>query len=83
MKPYWITGALFALVFAVLLSIRLDLFSKNLPERQINSVSSADDLPENDTWMNVIQNGQKIGYTHTLFTKEEYGYQLHEYLYLL
>lgn len=82
MKSYWITGTLFGLVFAVLFSIRLGLFSSSSQEQRNRSISSTSDLPERDTWMNVIQNGQKIGYTHTSLTKEEYGYLLQEYLYM-
>lgn len=82
MKPFWITASVFGLVFAVLFFIRLDLFSKFLCESSTTSFLSIKSPPERDTWMNILQNGRKIGASHTTFLKRKNGYLLKETLYM-
>jgi len=82
MKPFWITVFAFGLVFAVLFCIRLDLFSKFLYEPPKPFFSSIDAPIERDSWMNILQNGRKIGASHTSFLKRENGYLLKETLYM-
>ena len=82
MKPFWILLSLFGLIFAILFSFRLGTFNK------FNSVSdelasfSIERVPEKDSWMNILQNGRKIGSSHTFFTKTTKGYLLKETLYI-
>lgn len=82
MKPFWITVFIFGLLFAVLFSIRLDLFNKYLYEPINMSFSSIESPPERDSWMNIIQNGRKIGASHTVFIKTRKGFILKETLYM-
>ena len=82
MKPFWVTFSVLALVFSVLFSIRLDLFNKFLPEQSDISFSSIDSTPERESWMNILQNGRKIGVSHTTFLKRKKGYILKETLYM-
>jgi len=82
MKPFWITVFAFGLVFAVLYCIRLDLFSKFLYEPPKPFFSSIDAPLERDSWMNILQNGRKIGASHTSFLKRKNGYLLKETLYM-
>jgi len=71
MKPFWITVFAFGLVFAVLFCIRLDLFSKFLYEPPKPFFLSIESPLERDSWMNILQNGRKIGASHTSFLKRE------------
>jgi Transglutaminase-like superfamily len=82
MKPFWILLCLFGLIFAILFSFRLGGFNK------FNSVSeelasfSIERVPEKDSWMNILQNGRKIGSSHTTISKMTKGYLLKETLYI-
>ena len=82
MKPFWILLCLFGLIFAILFSFRLGVFN------QFNSVSeelasfSIEGVPEKDSWMNILQNGCKIGSSHTIISKMTKGYLLKETLYI-
>lgn len=82
MKPFWVTVFVFGFIFVALFSIRMDLH-RNLFFEPVNlSFSSMDSLPESDSWMNILQNGRKIGASHTSFSKRGNGYILKETLYL-
>ena len=82
MKPFWVTVLVFGLLFAVLFSMRLDLFNKYLYEPINMSFSSIESSPERDSWMNILQNGRKIGASHTAFIKTRKGFILKETLYM-
>jgi len=82
MKPFWVTVFVFGLIFAVLLSIRLDLFNKYLFEPINMSFSSIESPPERESWMNILQNGRKIGASHTIFIKTRKGFIIKETLYM-
>jgi hypothetical protein len=82
MKPFWVIVSAFGLVFAVLFFIRLDLFSKFFYEPSNTFFSSIEPPLERDTWMNILQNGRKIGASHTTFLKRKNGYLLKETLYM-
>jgi len=82
MKPFWILLSLFGFIFAILFSFRLGVINK------FNSVSeelvpfSIEQVPEKDSWMNILQNGRKIGSSHTFISKTRKGYLLRETLYI-
>jgi len=82
MKPFWILLCLFGLIFAILFSFRLGVFNK------FNSVSEElvsffiERVPEKDSWMNILQNGRKIGSSHTTILNTTKGYLLKETLYI-
>jgi len=83
MKPSWILLSLFGLLFAILFSFRLGIINK------FNSVSqelvpfSIERVPEKDSWMNILQNGRKIGFSHTFISKTTKGYLLKETIYVI
>ena len=58
MKPFWIGGVLFGVLF----SIRLDLYRKTDSSAPLPSGSPASAPSKRDRWMNIFQNGR------TLFT---------------
>ncbi len=81
-KSFIIWAAIFGLIFAALLSFRLDVFSHftNMPEIRIDS--SEKTFIEQDTWMNIFQNGRKIGYSHTVFSKPDGGIRFQEKIFM-
>jgi hypothetical protein len=82
MKPFWMLLCLFGLIFAILFSFRLGVFSTS------NSVSKElasfpiERGSEKHSWMNILQNGRKIGSSYTFISKTTKGYLLKETLYL-
>ncbi|MDY6792296.1 MAG: transglutaminase-like domain-containing protein [Thermodesulfobacteriota bacterium] len=82
MKSYWMAGAFFALVFSVLLIMRMDLLDKIFSAPQALPISSPSVLPSSDTWMNIFQKDKKIGFSHKIFTKKENGYLLQENVFM-
>ncbi len=68
------------LVFAVLLSIRLGFFEKNQNEHAF--IAQADLLSEKDTWMSIFLNDHKIGFSHSIISKENKGYKIEEYVFM-
>jgi len=82
MKPFWILLSLFGLIFTILFSFRLGVFNKfNFVSEELASFS-IEQVPEKDSWMNILQNGRKIGSSHTFISKTTKGYLLKETLYI-
>jgi hypothetical protein len=81
-KPFWVGGAFFGLVFGVLFLIRLDLFNEIFSGSKTPSVFFSDTIPERDTWMNIFQQDDKIGFSHKTFAKEENGYRIQETVFM-
>ncbi|MFC1811562.1 transglutaminase-like domain-containing protein [Thermodesulfobacteriota bacterium] len=82
MKPFWISVALSALVFAVLFAFRLDLFNTFYAKQYEIPVSPVNPMEDRDSWMNIFQGGRKIGFSHSTFLKKEKGYELKEILFM-
>ena len=82
MKPFWILLCFFGLIFAILFSFRLGVFNTSNPVSKELSLFSIERVSEKDSWMNILQNGRKIGSSHTFISKAETGYVLKETLYL-
>ncbi len=72
-------GIFLGISFALLFSIRLGAFSGA-------DSGSADPAPAaveaRDTWMNVFQNGRKIGFAHSALTPLDDGYRLTESVFM-
>jgi hypothetical protein len=77
-KVFWIAGSIFTLSFAVLFTIRLGIIESILSRPKTLSVESIHVVAERDTWMNIFQNENKIGFSHTQLFKEAAGYRLTE-----
>jgi hypothetical protein len=82
MKPFWILLSLFGLIFAILFSFRLGVFNKFSSVSEELTSFSTERIPEKDSWMNILQNGRKIGFSHTFISKTTKGYLLKETLYI-
>jgi len=76
-----IGGVLIAL-FLVLLAFRMDILS--LPAVGDRQLEKAVVMPQEakDTWMNIYQQGRKIGYTHRTFSRREQGFGLREEVFM-
>lgn len=82
MKPFWLACGLFGLLFVGLLSVRLGVFKTFYSAPKDKPFSIKNPLFESDSWMNIFQNGRKIGYSHTTLSKREKGYIIKETLYI-
>ena len=82
MKIFWIGAALSGVLFIALFSLRLGFFDKSPADQFRIAISPDASVPEKDTWKNILQNGEKIGVSHSTLSKTPTGYQLQETLYL-
>jgi len=88
MKPFWITGAFFGLLFILLFSIRSDIFHEFFSAPPLSNSVSDSPLKgkqkghERDSWMNIFQNDLKIGYSHSSLSKQKDGYRLQETVFM-
>lgn len=82
MKPFLIGLIVFGLLFAMLFSIRLDLFNRVFHGPEPMPFFSNSAVIDRDSWMNIFQNGRKIGSSHTTFSKIDTGYLLSEDIYM-
>src|SRR3989339_557408 len=78
-KSFLVAGTALILLFAALLAVRLGVFKRDIPEYAFNPVKG---LSERDSWMNIMQRGRKIGFSHSVLSKKEDGYNLHEAVFM-
>ena len=81
-KSLWVAGIIFGLSFATLFFIRLDLWGNIFSGPKTPSYSAVAALSERDTWMNIFQNDNKIGFSHKKFSKQENGYRIQETVFM-
>lgn len=81
-KWHWIAGGVAAAVFALLLAFRLDIFDGVKKPSMLSQGGSAaqgnQSFRDRESWMNISQNGRKIGYAHRRFYRTDKGYRLAE-----
>ena len=75
-------GIAFTLIFAVLFSLRLDLFSKIKIGPAIPDALSTGSIPQRDTWMNIYQKDRRIGYSRKQFSEADAGYVVQETVFM-
>jgi hypothetical protein len=78
----WIAGALFALVFLFLLTLRLGIFQGGEMDRRGDRILNAEARMDREIWMNILQEGQKIGYVHRQFFKTLEGHNILESVFM-
>jgi len=78
-KSFIASGVFMCLLFAILLAVRIGVFKKEIPEYAFNPVQG---LSERDSWMNIMQKGRKIGFSHSVLSKKEDGYNLRETVFM-
>ena len=76
-----VIGFVFALIFISLLAVRLGMFQKN-EEGMSNPVSISQTSSDRETWMNIFQKDQKIGYVHRQFSKTAEGHRILESVFM-
>ena len=81
-KLDWLVGISFALVFAFLLTLRLGFLQKSEVGISEHLAFDVQTLSDRETWMNVLQQGQKIGYAHRQFFKTAEGYRVFESVFM-
>ena len=81
-KSLWVTGIIFGVSFATLFFIRIDLFGTLFSGPKTLSPAAVAALSESDTWMNVFQNDNKIGFSHRRFSKVANGYRIQETVFM-
>jgi len=77
-KFFWIAGCIFTLTFAVLFAIRLGIIESILSRPRTLSIESMHAVAERETWMNIFQNENKIGFSLSRLFMEPTGYRLSE-----
>ena len=75
---HWVAGAGCAILFVILLVIRLNIFSKPDQIFPWRSTPIVKPLRSDDHWMAITQGKRKIGYAHRTLTTTEKGYRLEE-----
>ncbi|MFP4445850.1 MAG: transglutaminase domain-containing protein [Desulfosudaceae bacterium] len=80
LKKYWLAAGLCGLLFVFLLLARSGMIV--FPEKEPAGSGLPDQPPlaGRETWMKVLHQGKKIGYSHTRFTPADTGYRLRETL---
>jgi hypothetical protein len=81
-RPNWIVGSLFALTFAILLILRLGIFQKVEENNQVDRALDVRTRMDRETWMNIYQQEQKVGYAHRQFFKTVEGYRVLESVFM-
>jgi hypothetical protein len=81
-KLYWIIGTAFALIFTFLFILRLGIFQKRETDAREDHPFHAQTRMDRETWMNILQEGQKIGYAHRQFYKTNTGYRIQESVFM-
>jgi hypothetical protein len=81
-KSFLIAAAVCLISFVLLLAVRLDLTSKIFTGPKILDGIYLESLPESETWMNIYQKDQKIGYSHKTFSRQENGFVVGEKVFM-
>lgn len=82
MKLNWIIGAIFGLIFVFLFTLRLGIFEKREVEIREDRSFHAQTQGDRETWMNILQQGQKIGYAHRQMNRTDAGYGIRESVFM-
>jgi len=81
-KHHWIIGSLFILLFAFLLILRLGILEEGEAEHKGDRIFTAQIKTDQETWMNIFQQGKKMGYAHRQFYKTVEGYRIVESVFM-
>ncbi len=78
----WYAGAGAILLFTILLIFRLGIPGKLFPATEKTVFLPQENIPAGEAWMNVSQDGRKIGYASRLFTRTEHGFRFSENIFV-
>jgi len=77
-KKNWIIGTGFVVLFLLLIAVRLDVLKLGRQHDGASNTSAGKEVRDKESWMNILQNGKKIGYSHRLFARTEKGHHVSE-----
>ncbi len=80
MRPVWLIGSAFILVFSGLLAVRIGFFSFLFSKTPITPPAQV--LPATETWKNLFLQNKKIGYSYSALSPKAEGYHLEETLFM-
>ncbi|MEW6079851.1 MAG: transglutaminase family protein [Thermodesulfobacteriota bacterium] len=80
MRGLWAAAVVCLALFLGLFGFRLGLFSGMVNRKPVTVTGQT--LPDRETWMKILQNDSKIGYSHSIFSNREDHYSLAETLFL-
>jgi hypothetical protein len=81
-KLHWIIGSLFAVIFIILMLVRLGLLEKREGDFSEDLAFRSQTRADRDVWMNIYQQQRKIGYAHRQFFKTLEGYRFSESVFM-
>ncbi|MBW2678987.1 MAG: transglutaminase domain-containing protein [Deltaproteobacteria bacterium] len=81
-KPVWIATVVFALLFGALFSIRAGLFFQEKARNDSAALSASENFSDKNTWMNIFQNDNKIGFSHSSYARTPDGFRFHETVFM-
>ncbi len=81
-KRLWIPAAGFMILFVILLAVRLDLLTILRSEKALPGSLIPEEIPDRQSWMNILLKDEKIGYSHAALTRKKTGYRLEEALFM-
>jgi hypothetical protein len=81
-KLHWIIGTLFAVIFIILMLVRLGLLEKSEGDFREDLAFRTQTRADRDVWMNIYQEERKIGYAHRQFFKTLEGYRFSESVFM-
>ena len=81
-KSLWAVAVVFALIFGTLFSIRIGLFQRNAEQDPIAALAVAENFADKNTWMNIFQGDQKIGFSHASYTRTTDGFRFNETVFM-
>ena len=79
-RLHWFIGSFFILLFIFLLMVRLGLIEKGEGDGDTNLPTQVQ--ADRETWMNIYQQEQKIGYVHRQIFKTLEGYKILESVFM-
>ncbi|MEN8245887.1 MAG: transglutaminase-like domain-containing protein [Thermodesulfobacteriota bacterium] len=81
-KSLWAAAVVFALIFGALFSIRTGLFQRSEEQDRMAALSAAENFADKNAWMNIFQGDQKIGFSHTSYTRTSDGFRFNETVFM-
>jgi hypothetical protein len=85
-KRHWIIGVAVVILFIVLLAFRIYYQGKfpffQTKDQTESHLSQLNTFQDKETWLNISQNGRKMGYAHRRFFRTEKGYHCVESVFM-
>jgi hypothetical protein len=81
-RLHWFIGSFFTLLFVFLLMLRLGLIERGEEDMKKDRILPTQVQADRETWMNVYQQEQKIGYVHRQIFKTLEGYKILELVFM-